>query len=580
MKHFLIPGLILFICLSTPAQQAGFNNVSIRVDNNLVLLYQQSHALLIGISDYSSDWPDLPGVKTDIYAVRSALEQHNFKVEIVENPTKQELDNAISNFIARNGQARENRLLFYFGGHGHTINTSYGGKLGYFVPADAPNPNYNEASFQSKAIEMAQIEIYAKRIQSKHALFIFDACFSGSLFATTRAIPEIISYKTTQPIRQFITSGTENEQVPDKSIFREQFVSALTSDMADGNKDGYLTGSELGEFLQSTVTNYSYNYQHPQFGKIRNPMLDKGDFVFLVPGRNMDIQTEGQSGIPVLGEAVLLKSMGGIELTTHIEGILFLDGQELGKISANSMIPIKNVTSGDHLLEIIGDEKWNRTVTVIKDQNTRLVANARSVEALFDLSRSGAFKDTRADREYRWVRIGKQVWMAENLDFPVRAGSWCYDNNENNCSKYGRLYDWETATRVCPDGWHLPGDEEWKELERALGMSIKESEKISFRGYNEGGKLKSDRDDGWKSPNKGSTDETGFTALPSGYRSGTGEYKGFFNSAIFWTSTENGGSDAYYRELYFNRPDIYRNYTGKINAFSVRCVKNNIIELH
>ncbi len=92
-------------------------------------------------SDYIGDWPDLPGVKRDIYAVKSALEQHNFIVEVVENSTKQEMDRAISSFIARNGQANGNRLLFYFGGHGHTINTSYGDKLGYFVPADAPNPH-------------------------------------------------------------------------------------------------------------------------------------------------------------------------------------------------------------------------------------------------------------------------------------------------------------------------------------------------------------------------------------------------------------------------------------------------------
>jgi hypothetical protein len=91
-------------------------------------------------------------------------------------------------------------------------------------------------------------------------------------------VPEIISYKTANPVRQFITSGSADETVPDESIFRAQFVRALQGE-ADSDGDGYVTGSELGEFLQVSVVNYSRNAQHPQYGKIRNPNLDKGDFV-------------------------------------------------------------------------------------------------------------------------------------------------------------------------------------------------------------------------------------------------------------------------------------------------------------
>lgn len=151
--------------------------------------------------------------------------------------------------------------------------------MGYIVPKDAPNPNIDKSGFLSKAIDMQMIEVYAKRIQSKHALFIFDSCFSGSIFALSRAVPKNISYKTSEPVRQFITSGGPNEEVPDKSIFSQQFISALKGE-ADIDKDGYITGTELGEFLQKNVVNYSKSSQHPQYGKIRNPRLDKGDFVF------------------------------------------------------------------------------------------------------------------------------------------------------------------------------------------------------------------------------------------------------------------------------------------------------------
>lgn len=252
-----------------------------------LLLYENSYALVIGGSEYTNGWPNLPGVEDDIQAVIETLKAQGFEVTVYMNLDKAGIDRAFTDFISDYGNDPENRILVYFAGHGHTIETTYGEEIGYLVPADAPNPNLDEPGFLKKAMEMEQIEIYAKRIQSKHALFLFDACFSGALFSITRAVPEIISYKTSQPVRQFITSGSANETVPDESIFRRQFVRAMQGE-ADVNGDGYVTGTELGEFLQTTVVNYSYNMQHPQYGKIRNPNLDKGDFVFILPSTTDD----------------------------------------------------------------------------------------------------------------------------------------------------------------------------------------------------------------------------------------------------------------------------------------------------
>jgi Caspase domain len=248
-------------------------------DGREVRLYERSYALVVGVSDYTNGWPKLPGVKEDIEAVARALESHGFLVTKVENPDSTQLDKSFKTFIDAYGPGIENRLVFYFAGHGHTVKQSYGDELGYIVPADAPLPARDPSGFMSKAMDMQQMELYARRIQSKHALFLFDSCFSGALFALSRAVPESISYKTARPVRQFITSGSADEQVPDRSIFRRQFVEAIEGE-ADANKDGYVTGTEIGEFLQDRVVNYSRNAQHPQYGKIRNPNLDKGDFVF------------------------------------------------------------------------------------------------------------------------------------------------------------------------------------------------------------------------------------------------------------------------------------------------------------
>ncbi len=246
-------------------------------------LYENSHALIIGVSDYTAGWPNLPGVKEDVLAVRQALEKNGFQVDVVENPNYIQLDQAIRNFINRHGEHSENRLLFYFAGHGHTEKLATNVEMGYIVPADAPNPHRDASGFRAKAMDMQMFESYAKRIQAKHTLFLFDSCFSGSIFDLSRAVPGNITYKTTKPVRQFITSGSAGEEVPDKSIFRQQFVAALNGE-GDSTGDGYVTGAELGEFLQTAVVNYSKGTQHPQYGKIRDPRLDKGDFVFVLPG--------------------------------------------------------------------------------------------------------------------------------------------------------------------------------------------------------------------------------------------------------------------------------------------------------
>ncbi|HYH87508.1 MAG TPA: caspase family protein [Pyrinomonadaceae bacterium] len=268
-----------------PSSSAQLNSRGLNIkaeDGKDIKLYDKSYALVIGVSDYAAGWPKLPGVKKDIEEVARALESHGFQVTKVENPDSAQLDKAFKTFIDLYGLGVENRLLFYFAGHGHTVKQSYGEEMGYIVPVDAPNPTRDPAGFMSKAMDMQQMELYARRIQSKHALFLFDSCFSGALFALSRAVPDSIGYKTARPVRQFITSGSADEQVPDQSIFRRQFVEAIEGE-ADGNRDGYVTGTELGEFLQDKVVNYSRNAQHPQYGKIRNPNLDKGDFVFALP---------------------------------------------------------------------------------------------------------------------------------------------------------------------------------------------------------------------------------------------------------------------------------------------------------
>jgi uncharacterized caspase-like protein len=245
-------------------------------------LYRDSHALVIGASDYVH-WPDLPGVRHDVERVRALLEGQGFRVSVVENPDHAALRQAFEGFINAHGLAEQDRLLFYFAGHGQTLPQAYGGAdMGYIVPVDAPLPALDDPGFRAAALDMEQFQTYARRIQSRHALFVFDSCFSGSIFDISRGVPDHISAKTALPVRQFITSGSANERVPDTSIFRQQLEEALSGEADRLPPDGYVTATELGEFLKAKVASYSNGAQHPQSGTIRDGRLDKGDFVFLV----------------------------------------------------------------------------------------------------------------------------------------------------------------------------------------------------------------------------------------------------------------------------------------------------------
>lgn len=415
MKNLSVRTLLLFLSLMVTgayAQQSGGRAVNVNIGGSSTQLYTQSHALVIGISLYNNGWPPLPGVKSDVVAVKTALEDSGFNVVLLQDASKEQIDKSISDFINLYGQQQDNRLLVYFAGHGYTVRTSYGDQLGYIVPVDAPSPASSLGAFQSKALEMAQIEIYAKRIQSKHALFLFDACFAGSLFDMRSAASEIITYKTTKPVRQFITSGAADEQVPDKSIFRRQFVEALTTSAADSDKDGYLTGSELGQFLQNKVVNYSYNTQHPQYGKIRNPNLDKGDFVFeLASISNNSVQPTVQAVPPSLSTGTVEIAYGSILIQSDVAGTLYVDGDSVGSLAENSRNNVlNNITPGGHSLQL-GDVV--KQVSVYENQTASIT-----------------FEAVRSSRNFTSKHAGISIDMVFVDGGTFQMGSYGYDDEK------------------------------------------------------------------------------------------------------------------------------------------------------
>jgi len=189
----------------------------------------------------------------------------------------------------------------------------------------------------------------------------------------------------------------------------------------------------------------------------------------------------------------------------------------------------------------------------------------------------GTLTDSRDGKKYKTVIMPDgETWMAENMNYA--KGGLCYDDKESNCAKYGRLYNWETAMKVCPNGWKLPSQQEWENLAIAIGGDISNED---CYGCYEVTKLKSKS--GWKAQNSGNsgngTDDFGFSALPGGEHCNncdrTFDYDGIVGN--WWTSTEyeTDGSDIAYEWRINN--DFYiekGSNSDKVTGYSVRCIKD------
>ncbi len=255
--------------------------VPVGTDGRSQELYTGSYALLVGVSRYDTPaaWASLDGIPGELNQLADALRAAGFdRVQQATNPTGLELRRAVEDFIGTYGYIPGNRLVFYFSGHGHTLDK---GARGYFVPRDAPDPLANEPGFRRAALSMDQVATWARDLVARHALFSFDSCFSGTIFRTRdRAIPQRISEITAKPVRQFMSAGGAGEPVPARSVYTPVFIRGLKGE-ADLDKDGFVTGTELGNYVQREVIAYKTR-QTPQFGKIRDPDLDEGDVVFAV----------------------------------------------------------------------------------------------------------------------------------------------------------------------------------------------------------------------------------------------------------------------------------------------------------
>jgi esterase/lipase superfamily enzyme len=275
-------------------------------------LYSRSVALVIGIDDYSNGWRPLRNAVKDAEAVEVALKEIGFEVRL-ETTAQLEPDPAVRDgqrkkvltggrifqivreFLYQVGHDPEARIFIWFAGHGESVKPAWAGarSTGYLIGADAPNPSAvpaarraeAEAQMKERSVSLAQLGVLFDEIPAKHIMGVFDSCFAGTIFSGLRdgGPPPTIRRSVANPTRLFFTSGSEGQTVRDDGRFRALFVEAILGRIrADRNGDGYLTGKELGLFLQQEMADRLRSDHTPQFGPMHGQAASEGDFVFTI----------------------------------------------------------------------------------------------------------------------------------------------------------------------------------------------------------------------------------------------------------------------------------------------------------
>jgi uncharacterized protein (TIGR02145 family) len=307
------------------------------------------------------------------------------------------------------------------------------------------------------------------------------------------------------------------------------------------------------------------SYLTDKLREIASKTLPKTDYIIMTQQSIVDRLGSQEQAAKICKEATCLVDLGrkvnadyiaqarigrfGGNLTIKVELYRVGNGGLISSFIDNS----KNVQG---LLKILEAKSPAMFKEMLPKDTAKSNGNASNASGSF-------FTDSRNGQKYRIVKIGSQTWMAENLNYNA-SGSKCYDNLESNCKKYGRLYDWNTAMKVCPSGWHLPNKAEWDVLSNFVG-----GEKVA------GKHLKAKN--GWENNGNGQ-DTYGLAALPGGigsnFFSGAGDY------GKWWSSSESGRIDDIYISAYCKLIHYYyenaswsdenKNYS----LLSVRCIQN------
>lgn len=291
-------------------------------------LYSRSIALLVGESSYPGGkgrLSPLSSIPKELANLRQVLESQGFEVWTYFDLDSSKLERTIECFMREKLAVEDDtRFLFWFAGHGTTLRGK--GIEGFLLPVDGPSlppDTLDSPEVRKKGLPLVRFRDWAEKlVRAKHAMFVFDSCFSGAILnsgrSPTRSRDEklkpafyVLSTEAQKPLREFVSSGSEDQEVPASSIFVHNFTRALRGERreADINNDGLLTGTELVTFLKESVSEEN-SRQTPTSGR-STPLFNRGEMAFALPVITAVTQVQGampqqpQSGLrPVFRGAV------------------------------------------------------------------------------------------------------------------------------------------------------------------------------------------------------------------------------------------------------------------------------------
>jgi len=508
-------------------------------------------ALVIGNAAYSS--APLANPVNDADLMATTLESLGFTVKKYTNVGLAQMNKAIQEFSKQLGNY--NVALFYYAGHG--IQSA---GVNYLIPVDATLKE--EVDLEFEATDVNKVVRQFEKYDGNTNIVLLEACRNN-------------------PYRSWSRGGNRGFvaiTAPSGTIIG--FATAEGSTAADGTSGNGLYTKYLVQQMTKAqsieeVLKQTHNQVKAQSNKAQLPQYWSqygGSFCFVKPTGNTQqsnntATTEEET--PVFNPGNVVVEYGQININSEIAGDLYLDNKKLGNINANSVNNnLDKIKTGTHTVEIRGNETYTQTIIVEKDKTANISAKSTKTTTTTTTTANDQpdrLVDTRDNHVYKLVIIGNQTWMAENLAYKANNGCWAYNNDEINVTKYGYLYDWETAKNSCPAGWHLPSDEEWTAL-------------TGYLGDNAGTKMKDTADWSFKPC---ASNESGFSALRAGLRESSGGFDG--RSAYFWSRTEFSSEASWVRGLILgfiprgrskSGSECYKFELNNSEGISVRCIKD------
>lgn len=526
----------------------------------------KNYLLTIAIDDYEycpklhnavKDAKDLINVLTSRYQ----FESENILTLINENATE---ENILLTFrqLASSISPADN-LIIFFSGHGEYDPIF---KEGYWVPVNAKQGAIQDYVSNSK------IKMVLNVIKSRHTFLIIDSCFSGSLFMQYRSTG-VAERLERDPSRWGLTAG-RNEIVADGEAGKNSpFADSLIYHLKHSEKS--IGASELcNKVIEDVIANAN---QTPRGEPLKVEGHRGGQFFFHLKGAitssSISVPQDRSSSAPstplskeekksylpyIIGFFVLVFAVFGInQFSKNMKVPVEVRERRVPIDSKNNTtskfdIPEKKeeLSRSDRIKEATNNRIQDETIT-----RTREVAPQKEVTSEVGKPKYGNITDRRDGRKYRTINLFGKDWMAEDLKYEVTEGSWCYDDQNKFCEKYGRFYTWEASQKACPQGWRLPMQIEWQRMIQKLsnGSRSKGFDKLMQNGG------------------------IGMDILLSGERGTADNYANLNKVSKYWTASEASSSMAHqvvFNTLYSGDNRLYYMKGDKRkNAALCRCIK-------